>query len=279
MVTTMKISKDRNNSSLITIVLKDGASFKEATSNSLSQGANRIELVGGAHIRESLMEHVLAEIAIQGSLPLAMRFITSLPEIDQSDETLIAEAFALLARNFADNTLLIEESNLSFEANNAARAEALKAFIAILPIEELFPHHAWATFQSESLAACYHVLAAYFIKLQDFASAEDCLKQSEPLETSPRALALRAIISRSHGETLGAVAHMVSSLQHYEQRKEPSSEHYVTFQPKDIEVVNVNLKDGLEALNRKDNEAAFNKFSEAVFNFDEFFESLNLASQ
>jgi tetratricopeptide (TPR) repeat protein len=275
----MKIAKDNNNPLLITIELSDGASFSRPPHASLEAGSSSIEMLGNASLNETMLEHMLAEITLQDSLPLAMRFYTSLPEADQSSENLLAEAFALLARNAADRTLIIEETALQYAPSNAIRAEALRTFIAILPIEELFPNNAWASFQDESLAACYQVLAAYFIKLQDFASAEDCLRESEALDASPRTLALRGLISRSHGETLGAVAHMVSSLQQYEQRKAPSPSHYVSFQPKDIEVVNIKLKDGLDALNRKDNEEAFNKFSEAVFNFDEFFASVALVKQ
>ena len=275
MVNTMQITK-KLDSSLITIALTSSASFPDASAASLQGDSNNIEILCSSSFSDTEIEHVLAELTTSDHFPLALRFHTSLPAEDQSDAHLLAEGFALLARNFADKSLILVHSNDAFAASNTIRAEALKAFTAIIPIEELFPNHAWETFQAESLAACYHVLAAYFIKLGDLESAEDCLQQSEPLEASPRTLALRALISQRHGETLGAVANMVSSLQQYEQRKNPTTAHYVSFQPKDIEVVNVNLKDGLEALNRKDNAEAFNKFSEAVFNFDGFFETLEL---
>ena len=65
---------------------------------------------------------------------------------------------------------------------------------------------------------------------------------------------------------------MVSSLQQYEVRKtNEENKHYLTFTPEDLELINSKLNAGLEALNRKDNEAALGCFAEAVFGFDNFY--------
>lgn len=176
------------------------------------------------------------------------------------------------------NAIEIESSsiNLSKTFNNGLKSSFMKAALSCCNIEELFPNHAWQSHQEESVAACYHELAARFIRLDDLESAEDCLKQSERFEESPRALALKALISKRHGEILGAVAHMVSSLQQYEQRKTATDSHYLSFNPNNIEKINTQLEEGLSALNKRDNESALNKFTEAVFNFDSFYNQMGL---
>ena len=139
-------------------------------------------------------------------------------------------------------------------------------------IEELYPHHAWATHEKESAAASYHSLAANFIRLEDYASAKECLNFGDILEDSPRSQALKAIISSRNGELLGAVANLVNSLQQYETRKsDVSQEHYQVFNPKNIEVVTTNLKEGLSALNEKNNDAARQRFGKAIMEFDPFY--------
>jgi hypothetical protein len=138
-------------------------------------------------------------------------------------------------------------------------------------IEEIFPRHDWERHEEESAAACYHTLAAMFIRLGDGASASECLKLSDRLENSPRSLALKGIIALSRGEILGAVANMVSSLQQYELRKKEAARHYQRFMPQDLEVINQKLHEGLAALNTRNNEVAYKCFAEAVFNFDSFY--------
>ena len=219
---------------------------------------------------------ILPEIVFGSDFPSAIQWRSAL-DANADEEALLTEAFQLAAALCLESSLVSRNEAAAMNAPAALRAQALKSFISIIPIEDIFPNHAWDAHLNESLAACYHTLAAYFIKLADFDSALDCLRHSDTLEDSPRALALKALISQANGETLGAVANMVSSLQQYEQRKDPSAPHYVSFQPRDIEVVNAKLKDGLEALNRRDNETALNKFTEAVFNFDEFYDDLKLS--
>ena len=157
------------------------------------------------------------------------------------------------------------------EMSDDARAHILKAAVDAFNIEELFPSHNWVSFSQESAAASYHSIAALFLRFGDSESAADCLDCSERLEESPRYFALQGLIHQQKGETLGAVASFVSSLQCYEARKVDNGKHYITFKPNNVEVVNSRLVDGLNALNKRDNDSALSHFSEAVFNFDPFY--------
>lgn len=159
----------------------------------------------------------------------------------------------------------------SLRLTSAESARCLRLAAELSNIEELFPKHEWKKFQNESMAASYHTLAAVFIHLNDLESAQDCIKQSEPLEDSPRTLALKALISLKRHEHLGAAGNMITSLQQYETRKRSSESHYLSFNPKDFEQINNNLKTGLDALNRKDNQTAVRHFAAAIFQFDPFY--------
>ncbi len=152
-----------------------------------------------------------------------------------------------------------------------ARSRMLKATVDAFNIEELFPNHNWVSFSQESAAASYHSIAALFLRFGDAEAAAECLDCSERLEESPRYFALQGLIHKQKGETLGAVASFVSSLQCYEARKVDNGKHYITFKPSNLEVVNSRLVDGLNALNKRDNDSALSHFSEAVFNFDPFY--------
>ena len=99
------------------------------------------------------------------------------------------------------------------------RAKLLNYIVNSCNIEDLFPQHEWDKFGEESAAASYHTLAALFYKLKDIEDAKECLSFSDKLEDSPRSLALRALIAMQDGESLGAVANLISSLQCYEARK------------------------------------------------------------
>jgi hypothetical protein len=157
------------------------------------------------------------------------------------------------------------------ELDTSALARTLSTAIDAMNIEELFPNHAWQDHSQESAAAVYHSLAALFLRFGDIESANQCLAHSERLEESPRLFALKGLIQHTQGETLGAVANMVSSLQCYETRKVPDGKHYISFKPKNLEIIASRLVDGLNALNRQDNDKALTHFSEAIFNFDSFY--------
>lgn len=158
----------------------------------------------------------------------------------------------------------------SIKLSKQAASRCLNMITNCAAIEELFPEHAWEKYSEESAAACYHSLAAMFIRLGDDQSAIECIRVSEQFEESPRSWALKGLIAFNKGETLGAVANLVSSLQQYEERKK-SDTHYVIFAPKDLEEINSSLVSGLDALNKRDNEKALDFFARAVFNFDDFF--------
>jgi hypothetical protein len=151
------------------------------------------------------------------------------------------------------------------------QAQALRTMINNFNIEEMYPNHNWSQHEGEAAAACYHTLAAMFIRLGDLDSAAECLRLSDQLEDSPRSLALKAFIARERGETLGAVANLVSSLEQYEHRKVQDGSHYLNFNPQDIEVINQKLSAGLDALNKRNNQQAMEFFAEAVYNFDSFY--------
>ncbi len=158
-----------------------------------------------------------------------------------------------------------------YALSNAAKARCLRMVIDGLNIEELFPQHNWKSFSAESAAASYHSLAALFLRFQDPDSAAQCLACSEKLEESPRYFALQGLIQQAQGETLGAVANLVSSLQCYEARKASDGQHYLSFQPTNLEIIKTHLADGLDALNKRDNTRALASFSDAVFSFDSFY--------
>ncbi|MCI5065956.1 hypothetical protein MRY87_09555 [bacterium] len=164
------------------------------------------------------------------------------------------------------------ETRLSPQENG----ELLQFALASINIEELFPNHPWETFESESAAACYHTLAGRFIAFGALDKAQECLLYGDRLEDSPRSLALRGLIALRQGETLAAVANMVSSLQEYEKRKTQDEKHYLNFQPENLEVINSNLQDGLSALNKRENDRAVECFTDAVFQFDTFYKECGL---
>ncbi|MEY4670120.1 MAG: hypothetical protein RL518_2819 [Pseudomonadota bacterium] len=230
-------------------------------------------------------ENVFNSISKTETWPLTIvatsRFALSMIGEDdaQSATEFLAQA---LVRSIADgdtirhSTLIdtiISSANLAAINNlsDEARARILKATIDAFNIEELFPNHNWVSYSQESAAASYHSIAALFLRFGDPESAAECLDCSERLEESPRYFALQGLIHKQKGETLGAVASFVSSLQCYEARKVDNGQHYITFKPNNLEVINSRLVDGLNALNKRDNDSALTYFSEAVFNFDPFY--------
>ena len=230
-------------------------------------------------------DQVLGSISKMDTWPLVVvgtsRFALSM--IGEGDATSVTEFLAqALVRSVADgdtirqSTLIdtvISWANLSAicKLSDQARARILKTSIDAFNIEELFPSHNWISYSQESAAASYHSIAALFLRFGDPESAAECLDCSERLEESPRYFALQGLIHQQKGETLGAVASFVSSLQCYEARKVDNGKHYITFKPSNLEVINSRLVDGLNALNNRDNDSAVGHFSEAVFNFDPFY--------
>lgn len=240
---------------------------------------------GAIEIPELNADTVLNSISKKDVWPLVAvatsRFALSM--IGEDDARTVTEYLAqALIRSVADGDTIrqstmietaISAANLSAIAklSEQARARILKTAVDAFNIEELFPNHNWISYSQESAAASYHSIAALFLRFGDPESAAECLDCSERLEESPRYFALQGLIHKQKGETLGAVASFVSSLQCYEARKVDNGKHYLTFKPSNLEVINSRLVDGLNALNKRDNDSALNYFSEAVFNFDPFY--------
>ena len=270
----------RNTSETIVIIADTLPSVENLQSLIIAaRQENEITVLSSSSFNEASPSQLTRIIAFDDGLPAAIAvpqsksFDIKIDDISSAGQIAASILSQALLLNAAINTSHCEED---YSIGKNTRSTMLKVAIETLEIEDLFPHHAWSYHQEESLAACYHTLAATFIRLGEYAAAEECLNQSEAFEDSPRSLALKGLISKLHGETLGAVANMVSSLQQYEQRKKEIGIHYLNFKPQDIEVVNFRLKEGLEALNKRDNNAALNKFTEAVFNFDSFYADLGL---
>ena len=157
-------------------------------------------------------------------------------------------------------------------------ARCLRAVVEAFNIEDLFPAHPWGKFQEESLAASYHTLAALFLRLADYDSAEEVLVQADQLEDSPRSLALKGIICARKGDWLNSAANLIASLQQYESRMRSIEEHYVKFGPKDFQKINSVLLFGLDALNHRNNQAAVRHFADAIFLYDAFYRENGVAT-
>jgi hypothetical protein len=183
----------------------------------------------------------------------------------------VADGDAIRQSSVIDATISQANLEATSQLSTEACARVLKATVDAFNIEELFPKHNWVSYSQESAAASYHSIAALFLRFGDSEAAAECLDCSERLEESPRYFALQGLIHKQKGETLGAVASFVSSLQCYEARKVDNGKHYITFKPNNLEVINSRLVDGLNALNKRDNDSALTYFSEAVFNFDPFY--------
>lgn len=165
------------------------------------------------------------------------------------------------------------DASSSLALSGTGMSSVIKNMLELCAIEEMFPTHPWESFEAESGAAAYHSLAALFLRCGDVESAESCLNFSDALEDSPRSLALRAFIDQRKGDTLGAVANMVASLQAYETRKENDGSHFLSFSPSNGELVSSDLQHGLAALNNADNEQAYQYFAKAVLAFDPLLKS------
>jgi hypothetical protein len=155
-------------------------------------------------------------------------------------------------------------------------AQILKLGLTQSNIEQIFPKQNWTQYEAESAALCLQDAATQFMRFGDFPSAEECLQHSEQLEESPRTFALKGLIAAKRGQTLEAMAQMVSSLQRYELRKRENQIHLVRYAPQNLEVINSALHAGLDALNSRDNQSALSHFTDAVFGFDPFYREKGL---
>lgn len=224
---------------------------------------------------DSILEMIASETPLSIS---AIEIPSSLSSSISGNTTQSIMFSALLAAMANGEEINIQSVNNSDKTISAAeRGEIIRIALKILNVEDLYPNHPWSTHEEESLAASYHTISALFIRIGDLDGALEVLALSDRFEDSPRSLALRGMISRKRGETLDAVANMVSSLQQYEKRKqEAEGSHYLSFNPTSFEEINAELKDGLEALNKRDNENALAHFAQAVFQFDGFYKQYGI---
>lgn len=244
------------------------------------------------HLEELSVETLIPAVMRARYFPVAAiaaskRSIAALNESHaESAAEIMSELLLQTVGNFdeivaaKESAAISDDGMTALELDDDIKARLLNAVVSHNNIEELFPRHDWVRHEEESAATCYHTLAALFYRLGDLHHANECLRLSEGLEDSPRALAIKGLIARSRGETLGAVANMISSLQQYESRKRnDTGEHYLTFAPNAnaLEVINTKLECGLAALNDRDNDTALLHFTEAVFNFDSFFGEFGIA--
>lgn len=233
------------------------------------------------HLRaDNVINYLSSEEAIPAAcFEVSASVIQDIAEAQSRKELFLLATLQTVAKGeqlVRSNTLITAENAAQEIPSNREIAATIKQAIDLFNIEDLFPNHPWEQHEEESAAACYHTLAALLLKFGDNTHAQECLALSDRLEDSPRALALRGFVAMKQGETLGAVANLVSSLQQYETRKEDSKEHYLSFSPVNLEQVNSDLVSGLDALNRRDNAAALNFFAQAVFGFDGFYKELGL---
>jgi hypothetical protein len=162
-------------------------------------------------------------------------------------------------------------------SSDSERARILHHLLLTYSIQELYPLLPWDTNQKEIGATCYQKLAAAFIKLADYRAAKECLHLSDSLLESPRSQGLKALISVAHGENLGAVANLITSLQQYEKYQliHPGSDGF-DFHPKDMNVLGSNLCSGLKALDHNDQRQAISYLARAICEFDSFYDEQNL---
>lgn len=232
---------------------------------------------GGA-LKASALNAYPNLIANGHNLPQAISWINKQDNIDLKDRiSAVTEAARQLAQAKASGTLKELATSGIFESSLKIRSKFLQGIIEGCAIESLFPQLSWIEQnQNASFAESLISLAALFIRLGDLELAESCVDQAHDLnQDSPRGLALKAIISSGYGETLGAVANLVSSLQQYEQIKDKNK--LPTSAAIDIEKINAELKFGLDALNRKDNQEALTRFANAVCQFDPFYKNQGLS--
>jgi tetratricopeptide (TPR) repeat protein len=176
-----------------------------------------------------------------------------------------------------DSEITVPSDLGAIQAQNRELGRALRHAIEVIPVEELFPSNPWDTRHPESTLSCYQQLAAKFVRFGDLQAAESCLNQADRIAESPRSLALRAVVAMERGETLGAIAKLITSLQEYEQQRQPRASIAVesgTNPPFDS--VNTELKAGLDALNAQDNSSALRHFARAVREFDSFYRDSGL---
>jgi hypothetical protein len=197
-------------------------------------------------------------------------------EANQNIRLVTAFTFCKAIANHTNYSLIphtIANKESEFVLSNFERAATMKELLRISNIEEIFQSVGWdlPLDVPQKAAHCYRELSAFFLRMGDPGSATDCVDLSESLHESPRSTVLRGIISATKGDSLTAVANLVFSLQQYEQKaalqEDPT---YRLSEQIEIEVTKT-MKQGLKALNQKDNLKAFGLFASAISKYDDFF--------
>jgi hypothetical protein len=158
-------------------------------------------------------------------------------------------------------------SSAQHQLSRSEKALFLRLMLQSCNIEEIFPALTWDDSPEESATSAYHDLAAALLKFGDTTAALQCLEISDQFKESPRSFVMRGVIASQKGDTLAAVANIVSSLQQYEQIGSKNSLR------DNLEIsITECLQKGLEALNNHDNLLAYTKFAEAINTYDNYFE-------
>jgi len=257
-----------------TLAFTSGESFyssPEVTTDNLFSAIteNQTWTTKAVVVRDEFIQQVTEDSSIPSALlKMAFRALGEHGQVDWNLETISLASTSITSSSENE----VETTFSKSECSNLFRFA-----VAVINIEDLFPQYSWENHPAESAAACYHSLAAKFISLGEYSSAQECLQRSDQLEDSPRSLALKGIIALETGEILSGVANMVSSLQEYEKRKTTDGDHYLSFSPDNLELINANLESGLSALNQQQNARAAGFFTDAVFEFDGFYRDCGLA--
>jgi hypothetical protein len=219
-------------------------------------------------ISRKCLQERLDSLRIEASDELIPRCL--IDALSQNEEIAILDMVDMTAEQ-------LEEARSLCSIAPASLSSLLRNAVNSLNIEDLFPQHNWDDYAAESAAAGYHTISAQFIRLGDCPAALEAVALGDTLEDSPRSLALKGLIAQMQGETLQAVANMVSSLQEYEKRKRDTEQkHFISFAPENLEGIQSELRSGLEALNKRDNGSALLHFRSAVFQFDPFYTQMGL---
>jgi hypothetical protein len=212
-----------------------------------------------------------------GGLSFPLEFLNDIPEeANQNIRLVTVFMFCKAIAQHIHHSLLphtIASNECEFILSEFERAAIMKELLTISNIEEIFHSVGWEVTSEipPKAAHCYRELASFFLRMGDIGSATECIDIGESLYESPRSLALRAIIAATKGDSLTAVANLISSLQQYEETaaSEGSSGQRLAEQV-EVEVTR-SMKQGLKALNQKDNLKAFSYFASAISKYDEFF--------
>jgi len=212
-----------------------------------------------------------------GGISVPLQYLDDIP--DEANQNIRLVSIFMFCKAIAQkihhslvpHTIANKESE--FLLSEFERSATMKELLRISNIEEIFQSVGWDSSSEvpKNAAHCYRELSAFFLRMGDLESAIECVDLSDSLYESPRSLALRVIIAANKGDSLTAIANMVSSLQQYEETaaSADSSSNRLSEQV-EVEVTRT-MKQGLKALNQKDNLKAFSLFASAIAKYDDFF--------